>query len=47
LSVIAASLYLPLVSFECSSGDELSDTTLYPNFIRLGTRRFEVSHMVE
>merc|ERR1740120_123317 len=47
LSVIAASLYLPLMSFECSAGDELSDTSLYPNFIRLGTRRFEVSHMVE
>merc|ERR1740120_8764 len=47
LSVISASLYLPLLSFECSSGDELSDTSLYPNFIRLGTRRFEVSSAIE
>jgi len=47
LSVIAASLFLPLVSFECSAGDELSNQELYPNFIRLGTRRFEVSHVLE
>jgi len=39
LSVIAASLFLPIVSFECSDGDELSNSELYPDFIRLGTRR--------
>merc|ERR1712137_854316 len=47
LSVIAASLFLPIVSFECSDGDELSKQELYPDFIRLGTRRSGLLHILE
>jgi len=39
LAVISASLFLPLVSFECSDGTELSKTDLFPDFVRLGTTR--------
>merc|ERR1719394_294215 len=39
LAVITASLFLPTLSFECSDGDTLSNTALFPLFIRLGTRR--------
>jgi len=39
LAVISASLFLPLVSFECSDGTELSNNALFPDFVRLGTTR--------
>ena len=42
LAVLAASLYVPAVSFECSQGDSMSDTGLFPGFTRLGTTRSQV-----
>jgi len=42
LAVIAASLFLPVVSFECSEGSTLSDTNLFPGFSRVGTSRSKV-----
>jgi len=42
LAVIASSLFLPAVSFECSQGTSLSDTGLFPDFTRLGTTRSQV-----
>jgi len=42
LAVVASSLRLPAVSFECSQGESLSDTSLFPDFTRLGTTRSKV-----
>merc|ERR1712136_49274 len=42
LAVLADSLFLPVVSFECSEGELLSDTTLFPGFHRMGTKRTRV-----
>ena len=46
LAVIAASLFLPVVSFECSEGDTLSDSNLFPGFTRVGTGRSKVPDML-
>lgn len=46
LSVIAASLFIPIVSFECSAGEDLSDATLFPDFARLGTKRSSLPNIL-
>jgi len=46
LAVISASLFLPLVSFECSDGSELSKNDLFPDFVRLGTTRSGLAAIV-
>jgi len=46
LSVISDSLFLPMISFECSDGEDLSDRILYPAFMRLGTRRNKVAELL-
>jgi len=47
LAVIAASVHMPLVSFECSDGDELSNTALYSDFIRMGTHRKYTAYIMK
>lgn len=39
IAIISSALWLPALGFDCSEGDQLSDTGLYPDFMRLGARR--------
>jgi len=39
LGIIGDALFLPVVSFECSQGEELSNQNEFPTFMRMGTRQ--------
>ena len=39
LSAITSPLFMPTLSFECTEGSTLSDTTLFADFVRFGSRR--------
>jgi len=46
LAIISSSMWIPTVGYECSA-QYLSDTTLYPDFARLGTSPVYAKNLIE
>jgi len=50
LAIISASTFIPTISYGCS-GESLSDTTIFPDFLRLGTKttakKLVITHFAE